>query len=144
MTYDDRFENPLEKSMREFVRRLNAKCRGEDVEGEGEGEESQKGGGSSVPSPEEGEDDDSSLVQVSLNGRTEGPPGTPGDNRRMSSLHRRNSHAISSLEAVDEDDVFPSPPTLSVRDSSVRCAFYFRNILRHILITSLSTCYLFQ
>lgn len=113
----DRFDSEIEANMREYVRRLNARCRGEPIE---ENEEP-----STSPAPlEEAEEDDNSSVVHEGPGGGDLPPGAPGDMSRVSGLQRRNSlKVMRALEGGEDDDdkEYGGPlPKLSARISNMR------------------------
>jgi hypothetical protein len=106
-----RFNSPTEIQMKEYVRRLNAKCRGETIEEEG---------GNGASGETKSDDDSESYAQQHAGSA---PPGAPGDLSRMAGVQRRNT-ALKALERNldDDDDYGGKLPKLHNRASERRCA----------------------
>lgn len=104
--------------MKEYVRRLNAKCRGEEIEGAVEEAKS--------------DDDSVSLPQGGDSSIPSSPPGDPGDMSRVAGGGgQRKNAALKALERdadeEDDDDYGGKLPMLSNKISQMRYLYILRN-----------------
>eukprot|EP00602_Paraphysomonas_sp_CaronLab_P003563 CAMPEP_0185027420 /NCGR_PEP_ID=MMETSP1103-20130426/12453_1 /TAXON_ID=36769 /ORGANISM="Paraphysomonas bandaiensis, Strain Caron Lab Isolate" /LENGTH=627 /DNA_ID=CAMNT_0027561407 /DNA_START=472 /DNA_END=2352 /DNA_ORIENTATION=- len=100
-----RYESEFEKDMAEYVRRLNAKCRGEPVEEKQEED-------LSATSVEENDDDGS---VAGPEGEVDAPPGAPGDMTRMPAEIRRR-RSMSHVQVTS--DILKAQNALENGDAS--------------------------